>query len=132
MQIMSCNIPWLRCKLITSVTSLCVLFPLLACGVELAGHIALQGRYFTEEPKYVGQKEHDASVVVEPELYHAFTNGASLLLKPFVRLDTPSDQRNHWDIREASVLYPREDWEVEVGISKVFWGATEFVHLVDA
>ncbi|MCI5210736.1 MAG: hypothetical protein D3910_18555 [Candidatus Electrothrix sp. ATG2] len=131
MQIMSCSIPWLRGKLITAVTTLCVFSPLLAYGVELTGHIVFEGRYFTEEPKYASQKEHDASIVVEPELYHALGNGARLVLKPFVRLDSNTDQRSHWDIREASVLYPTEDWEVEVGLSKVFWGATEFVHLVD-
>jgi hypothetical protein len=52
-------------------------------------------------------------------------------LKPFVRLDSNEDERSHWDIREANFLYPAEGWEVQVGISKVFWGATEFVHLVD-
>ncbi|WLE97375.1 MAG: hypothetical protein QTN59_00785 [Candidatus Electrothrix communis] len=123
-----------RFALITAATSLFFLFlqpPLVAFGFELAGNIVLEGRYFPEEPQYPAQKEHNASIVLEPELYHAFSEGASLVLKPFVRLDSNTDQRTHWDIREANFLYPAEDWELQVGISKVFWGATEFVHLVD-
>ncbi|MCI5165715.1 MAG: hypothetical protein D3903_06365 [Candidatus Electrothrix sp. GM3_4] len=111
--------------------SLFSLTPLSAFGFELAGNIVLEGRYFTEEPKYAAQEEHNASVVLEPELYQAFSDGSSLVLKPFVRLDSNADQRTHWDIREANFIYPAEDWELQVGISKVFWGATEFVHLVD-
>ena len=103
----------------------------MAFGFELAGNIVLEGRYFTEEPKFAAQKEHNASIVLEPELYYAFSDGSSLLLKPFVRLDNNADERSHWDIREASFICPAEDWELQVGISKVFWGATEFVHLVD-
>ncbi|MGB5686061.1 MAG: hypothetical protein WBM35_09625, partial [Candidatus Electrothrix sp.] len=119
---------------VTAATSLVFLFllpPLSAFGVELVGNIVLEGRYFPEEPQYPAQKEHNASLVLQPELYHAFTDGSSFLLKPFVRLDSNADERTHWDLREASFIYPAEDWELQIGISKVFWGATEFVHLVD-
>ncbi|MCI5139040.1 MAG: hypothetical protein D3922_11645 [Candidatus Electrothrix sp. AR1] len=120
--------------MITAATSFFFLFlqpPLVAFGFELAGNIVLEGRYFTEEPKFAAQKEHNASVVIEPEFYHELNNGLSLVLKPFVRLDSNTDQRTHWDIREANFIYQTEEWELQVGISKVFWGATEFVHLVD-
>ncbi len=126
-----------RFALITAVTAatplvfFSLLSPRLAFGVELAGSIVLEGRYFLEEPQYAAQLEHNASLVLEPELYQAFSDGSSLVLKPFVRLDSNTDQRTHWDIREANFIYPAEDWEVQVGISKVFWGATEFVHLID-
>lgn len=108
-----------------------LLSPLTAFAIELGGNITLEGRYFSEEPKYPAQQEHNASVVLEPELYHTFDNGAIFQLKPFVRLDSNEDQRNHWDIREANIVYPAEEWEMQIGISKVFWGASEFVHLVD-
>jgi hypothetical protein len=107
------------------------LVPVTASGFELTGNLVLEGRYFPEEPKYPAQQDHNASVVLEPELYHSFKDGSGFLLKPFVRLDSSEDERSHWDIREANFLYPAEEWEVQIGISKVFWGATEFVHLVD-
>jgi hypothetical protein len=134
MQITSRRKKYSRFALITVATPLVflfLLFHLSAFGVELAGNIVLEGRYFAEEPQYPAQQEHNASVVLEPELYHSFTDGSSVLLKPFVRLDSNADERTHWDIREASFIYPAEDWELQIGISKVFWGATEFVHLVD-
>ena len=105
--------------------------PVTALGFELAGNLILEGRYFLEEPQYPAQQEHNASVVLEPELYHAFNNGARFVFKPFIRLDSNEDERSHGDIREANFLYPAEEWELQVGISKVFWGAAEFVHLVD-
>ena len=115
------------------VTTMLLLFsvPQPVHAVELAGNLVLEGRYFIEEAKYPAQEEHNASLVIEPELYHAFRDGASLLFKPFVRLDSNDDERHHWDIREARLLYSAEDWDLQVGISKVFWGATEFVHLID-
>ncbi|RWX44950.1 hypothetical protein H206_01163 [Candidatus Electrothrix aarhusensis] len=134
MQITSRRKKYSRFALITAATPLVflfLLFHLSAFGVELAGNIVLEGRYFPDKPQYPAQQEHNASVVLEPELYHAFTGGSSVLLKSFVRLDSNVDERTHWDIREASFIYPTDDWELQVGISKVFWGATEFVHLVD-
>lgn len=110
---------------------LLALLPITASGLELAGNVTLEGRYFPEGAQYPGQEEQNASILIQPELYHAVGDGSSLLLQPFLRLDSSDDQRSHWDIREAIFRYPAEDWDVQVGISKVFWGATEFVHLVD-
>ncbi|KPK02282.1 MAG: hypothetical protein AMK71_02815, partial [Nitrospira bacterium SG8_35_4] len=36
-----------------------------------------------------------------------------------------------FDIRELRYLWLRDAWELRVGVAKVFWGVTEFVHLVD-
>ncbi len=102
-----------------------------AFSLELAGNAVLEGRYFTEQTQYSLQEEHNASLVLEPEFYQAINDRAGFLFQPFVRLDSNGDERSHWDIREANFFYPAEDWEIQVGISKVFWGATEFVHLVD-
>ena len=52
------------------------LSPLTAFAIELGGNIILEGRYFSEEPKYTAQQENNASVVLEPELYHTFDYGA--------------------------------------------------------
>ena len=49
----------------------------------------------------------------------------------FVREDSMDDERSHADIRELSWLYYSDDWELRLGISKVFWGVAESQHLVD-
>jgi hypothetical protein len=108
-----------------------LLAPLPSHAIEFRGNIALEGRYFIKEPRYPHQERNNGSLAIEPELYHAFSTGSSLVVKPFARLDSGEDQRTHWDIREANFLYLAENWELQVGIGKVFWGAAEFVHLVD-
>ncbi len=111
--------------------NLCVRPVVSVDAVELTGNLVLEGRYFVEDAKYPHQEKHDASLVLEPEFYQEVNDRAGFIFKPFVRLDSNGDERSHWDIREAHFLYPAEDWEIQLGISKVFWGATEFVHLVD-
>ncbi|WP_446011554.1 hypothetical protein [Candidatus Electrothrix sp.] len=105
--------------------------PFSGTAFELNGSIALEGQYFLEEPGFLNQEEHTASVAAKAEFYHSFSTGVSLVFKPFVRLDSNADERSHWDIREANFLYPIEGADLQVGIGKVFWGAAEFVHLVD-
>jgi hypothetical protein len=106
-------------------------FPLIANSYELTANISLEGRGFLHSPDYPRQKRHNASLAIMPELYHEFSTGSSLIITPFLRLDSSDDERTHWDIREANYLYLAGNWEVRAGVGKVFWGATEFVHLVD-
>lgn len=87
---------------------------------------------FTESPAFVGQHDNYLSVAIETEYFHEWNGGNDLFtFKPFIRIDQYDDERTHADIRELSWLHAQNDWEVLVGISKVFWGATEAVHLVD-
>jgi hypothetical protein len=72
------------------------------------------------------------SVYFAPELYTSFNDGNdSLLFKGFYRFDQQDDARTHGDIRELKWIHSGEEWEVQTGISKVFWGQTESLHLVD-
>ena len=55
----------------------------------------------------------------------------SLVFKPFVRVDQEDSERSHADIRELLWLHASDNWELRVGLGKVFWGQTESLHLVD-
>jgi hypothetical protein len=55
----------------------------------------------------------------------------SAVLTPFVRLDGSDGRRSHFDFREAAVRFVGDGYELEVGVSKVFWGVAESQHLVD-
>jgi hypothetical protein len=46
-------------------------------------------------------------------------------------VDENDNERTHGDIRELSWIHIGEDWELRAGLRKVFWGVTEFQHLVD-
>lgn len=98
---------------------------------DLSGFMTVEGRLFANRPLAADQKKDNAALVLQPEYYHDWENGLRLTMSPFLRLDSADSQRNHFDIRELNILWPAENWEVRAGIGKIFWGATEFVHLVD-
>jgi len=99
---------------------------------ELSGNISLQARHFFDEPLDQNQHRHYNSFAIEPEFYHAWDGDQqSLNFTAFYRYDQHDDERTHADIRELSWLKVFNDWELTVGLSKVFWGVTESQHLVD-
>lgn len=104
-----------------------------AFGFEYSGKIAVEERYFFEAGQYAGQFEHSqASLSIEPEFYWDWSGGSSsLTFQPYYRIDAEDSERTHGDVRELSYIYASEDWEFRAGIRKVFWGVTEFQHLVD-
>ncbi len=98
---------------------------------ELNGHVAVEGRLFFHEPLYPEQNRNNASIALAPEFYYGFDSGSSLIFVPFLRVDSQDSERTHFDIRELNFLFLGDPWELRLGIGKVFWGVTEFVHLVD-
>lgn len=101
-----------------------------AGAVELAGFLSADGRFFPNGPLHKGQAGNDASITLEPELYHEW-NRLSLTFKPFLRINSADDERSHSDVREFMFLWYNDDWELRIGTGKVFWGVTESQHLVD-
>lgn len=102
---------------------------------EFTGRIAVEGRGFPQSTIHDGQREQSLSLVAEPELYLEGENGNSLTIQPFYRYDSADPRRTHFDVREAYGLFLWEaldsDWELRVGVDKVFWGVAESRHLVD-
>ncbi|VAW94848.1 hypothetical protein MNBD_GAMMA22-1656 [hydrothermal vent metagenome] len=110
---------------------------LLACFVtplqaaEWSGKITSEYRVFTESPSDSRQHGNNLSVSAEPEFYHEFEDKQSILIKLFTRWDEGDEQRSHSDVREFLWQKVADNWEVKVGIGKVYWGVTESQHLVD-
>jgi hypothetical protein len=113
---------------------------LLACAataraepIELSGYVAGEVRIFPAEPKFPAQHENtlSPSLALQPELRWKLDEENTLTLIPFGRIDADDDERTHWDIREANWLYNAGDWDLRVGLGKVFWGVAESRHLVD-
>ncbi len=102
-----------------------------AYGHELTGYLETEGRLFPESPLFEQQRFNDVSLAAAPEYYHAFENGSSVTAVLFGRLDSADRHRTHADIRELKFLYLADDWELTVGVDRVFWGVTEFYHLAD-
>lgn len=106
--------------------------PLQAIEFETRGQIELQGRYFNEDASFDTQHEVYFSLAAVPEFYWSWNEGNdSLEIVPSARLDEHDEERTHGDIREFSWVHVSENWESRIGIRRVFWGVTEFQHLVD-
>ncbi len=99
---------------------------------EWSGNINLEARLFPHDALDRRQHEHNLSLSVQPEYYRSWNNGDdSFTFVPFLRIDQGDEDRTHADIRELTWLHAAEDWELRVGIRKLFWGVTESQHLVD-
>jgi hypothetical protein len=100
--------------------------------LKISGNVGLEGRWFPQAPLFSGQKRATVSLDGEVELLYRFQSGDRFTFKPFLRLDSADRRRSHWDIREAAFLLGLPwDLELRAGVSKVFWGVAESVHLVD-
>lgn len=110
---------------------LLLLLPFQTTAIELRTTLGLETRLFFHEPAYDEQKDANASGSLNMELYHQFDSRSSFTVKPFYRIDSNDSTRTHGDLRVCSYLYLAERWQVIIGFDKVFWGVTEFVHLVD-
>ena len=126
----------------TALCAACGLF--LACAAaadagniesELSGRLALEGRWFPNEAAHRGQRDGSLGFTAEPTLYLEHVDGGSFTLTPHYRHDSADPERSNADLREAYLLLFGElgegEWEARLGVDRVFWGVTEFHHLVN-
>ncbi len=121
---------WYRSLLLMVLTGLAT--QLQAVEAEWSGNLSGELRYFPETPADARQQESNASAAFEPEYALEWENGRqSFVTRLFARWDQNDERRSHYDIREMMWSKAAEAWELRLGIGKVFWGVTEFLHLVD-
>ena len=122
---------------IVVVVAIYALYGCVACwsafavDAEISGLVGVQTRIFPNNSLYEGQSDYTASIVAQPEYYKEFEDGSSFTFSPFFRLDSADSERTHFDIRELTFLWLKEDFELRVGVRKLFWGVTEGFHLVN-
>ncbi len=106
--------------------------PALALDIEFEGSLEFEARHYFEPGGLAQQEEIFTSVAGEFELGFYSPNGRhAVIIKPFGRVDEHDHERTHFDLREAKYRYVNGAYEVTIGADKVFWGVTEFLHLVD-
>ncbi len=101
---------------------------------SLSGFVAVEFRAFPFKPGFVDQKKTTLSpaLIIEPEAIYRWNEDKDrLTFKPYLVVDAYDNNRSHFDIRELNYLHQGKGWDVLVGVSKVFWGVSESVHLVD-
>ena len=119
-------------KIVILLFALAIFNNIPAMCQELSGYIQLEVTGFASNPLWSGQNRNNISISTQPEFYKVWEkSGSSFTLVPFARFDKMDPERSHVDIRELNYLWVNKAWELRVGIGKIFWGTTEFVHLVD-
>jgi len=108
-----------------------LLLPSHAAGFEARGDLSAQGFLFLKNGAWPHQENQFASLAGNLQLHHEATNTFQFTLDAFYRIDSEDRERTHGDLRLAEILYFTDNWEITLGLGRVFWGATEFVHLVD-
>lgn len=95
--------------------------------------ITLDLKSFSQKGLYQDQKKFYPSLALEPSYtYSDDEKKENVKFKMWLRYDDVDKNGTYGDIRELS--YGKvfsNDVEINLGVSKVFWGVTESVHLVD-
>lgn len=93
--------------------------------------VGVENRYFLQASPY-GAPDNAASLSGRVEYNHDWNDGADLLdFEAFYRWSEADDERTHGDIQDLAWIHVGDQWEFRGGIRTVFWGVTEFQHLVD-
>ena len=100
---------------------------------QLRGSVGVIQDYYFRNAALEGQRnQHAPTIEVQPEyIWQSDVSQDAFIFEPFLALSGSDPAKNRFDIRKASYQYIGEDIDLEVGISKVFWGVTESRHLVD-
>jgi len=117
----------------------CLLVLLLITGLvtkgyaaDLSGYTTVEYQRFVHRALYPQQPRENFSGAAQLSFVQKWDNGQQVFaFVPFVRLDQHDKQRTHGDIRELTWLRAENNWELRLGIRKVYWGVTESQHLVD-
>ena len=100
---------------------------------DVTGYAGVEMQGFAESGQFARQSgETNASLFVQPEFYWRSDEGRHRVsVVGYARWDQRDSERSHADVREAYWGYEAENWDLVLGVSKVFWGVTESRHLVD-
>jgi len=107
--------------------------PSVAGDWDITGFAGIESQAYLQDGRYPGQDdEYNLSLLLQPEFYWRSDDGRRRFsFVGFARADLQDRKRSHADIREAYWGFEGDDWDLNAGIGKVFWGVTESRHLVD-
>jgi len=98
---------------------------------EFELEVEAEYRYFYDDALFDGQESNFPSLAFTPDYSIEWNEGyESINFSGFFRIDR-DDERTHWDIRELYYQKAQSNWELNIGLKKVYWGVIESNHLVD-
>ena len=95
------------------------------------GDLRLQLQGFTDNSLHNATQSSNVSFSGSAEFNRDIGENGNLTISPFFRVDQHDDKRTHFDLREFLYRYSSENWELNAGLGKVFWGVAESNNLVD-
>ena len=103
-----------------------------ARSLEISGEFSQEVRYYPQEGAVGNTDQSEMSLIVKPDIGHSWDEDRKVInFIPFYRFTDPDDEKTHGDIREASFVGSWDTIELRAGVSQVFWGVTEGLHLVN-
>ena len=103
--------------------------------IEVSGRLSTETRLYPQSAAHPDQRSHSSGLAAEATVYMEDDEGRSITVTPFFRFDAGDPERTHADLREAYLLLygdvGDDEWEVRLGVDRVFWGVVESRPLVD-
>lgn len=97
-----------------------------------ASYLSFEPIYFVQKGLFEDQQQLSYSAAIKPFYTRSWEElRLTFDFAPFYRWDSIDEKRTHFDLRELSLVKASENWEIRLGIRKVFWGAVETRHLID-
>ena len=107
----------------------------IADRIEVTGRLSPETRLYPGTAAHPGQRSHASGLAAEVTAYIEDDEGRSITVTPFYRYDAGDPDRTHADLREAYILLygdvGDDEWELRLGVDRVFWGVVESRSLVD-
>ncbi len=107
----------------------------LADGIDISGRLSAETWLYPQSAAYPDQRSYAGGLSLETTFYTENDEGTSITVTPFLRYDAGDPDRTYADFREAYLLMYGDigngEWELRLGIDRVFWGVTELRSLVD-
>ena len=116
----------------------CVIFlailstPIYGKNLTNSSSIGFQTQIFPEKSTNLRRENYsnNISLSIDTEIEYLKEEN-KFFFHLFGRADQHDSHRSHIDLREGYYQYLTSNFDLTVGITKVFWGVTESVHLVD-
>ncbi len=100
---------------------------------DFKGELGFETRWFPDDPADSRQfDDFQSSFYFEPEWsWESKDRSQQAKVTLFGRVDNRDDERTHIDLRDMYWEWVDNNWEILVGINRVFWGVAESRHLVN-
>ena len=103
--------------------------------IDISGRLSTEAWLYPQSAAYPGQRSYAGGLALETTVHIENEEGTSITITPFLRYDAGDPERTYADFREAYLLMygdvGDDEWELRLGIDRVFWGVVELRSLVD-